>query len=70
MAYRNDNINVRISVFLNNKKSETRLKEYEAWLKERNVKYTLVYVPIWDTTPASINMRNEDALIFKMVFGL
>jgi hypothetical protein len=68
--YINDNINVKIPLLLNSKKSAVQLREYETWLKERNIKYTLVYVPIWDTAPASINMRNEDALVFKMVFGL
>lgn len=43
---------------------------YRKWLKENNIKYNLVRVPEWNSYPTGINMRNEDALIFKLTFGL
>ena len=47
------------------------LKEYKEWLNENNIKYSLVYSPVWQTSfPYAINMRNEDAIMFKLRFGL
>lgn len=61
-----DNTNVKIDVFM----SDALLKKYKAWLKERNIKFSLVYTPEWATYPSAINLRNEDALVFKLTFGL
>jgi hypothetical protein len=46
------------------------LKVYEAWLKEQNIKYSFVKYPQWAPWATGINMRNEDALMFKLRFGL
>lgn len=69
MTYLKDNIDVFIPM-LHGREFDLRLKEYETWLRERNIKYTVVYLPLWDTVPSAINLRNEDAIIFKMVFGI
>lgn len=47
-----------------------KIKEYEHWLKERNIKYSFVYVPPWHDRPSRVTLRNEDALLFKLAFGL
>lgn len=46
------------------------VKSYEVWLRERNIKYSFVRQPQWLSYPTGINMRNEDALIFRLTFGL
>jgi hypothetical protein len=70
--YYTDNINVEL------KKSEygdrvdaIRLKQFVNWLRIRKIKYSLVYKPVWNRNhPWAINMRTDDALVFKLVFGL
>lgn len=52
------------------KQHRADIKMYEAWLKERNIKYSFVRYPQWISYPTGINMRNEDALMFKLAFGL
>ena len=47
-----------------------KLAIYKKWLRENNIKYSLVRSPEWNSYPTGINMRNEDALIFKLTFGL
>jgi hypothetical protein len=64
-----DNINIEVDIFPV-RGGNARLKEYTTWLKERNIKYSLVRDPPWISHPSSINMRNEDAIAFKLTFGL
>jgi 16S rRNA G527 N7-methylase RsmG len=64
-----DNTNIEVDIYPDRGGNE-RLKQYTTWLKERNIKYNLVRVPEWASHPSHINMRNEDALIFKLTFGL
>lgn len=47
-----------------------KIKEYKLWFKERNIKYSFVYDPHWHDRPSRITLRNEDALLFKLTFGL
>jgi hypothetical protein len=48
-----------------------RLKQLTNWLNKNNIKYSLVYYPYWDRSyPTAINLRNEDALMFKLVHNL
>lgn len=47
-----------------------RLRQFENWLKLKNIKYSLVKKPIWNSEVTHINMRKEDAVMFKLVFGL
>jgi len=72
--YSTDNINVKLSKSkgLNgNREDSIRLRQFTNWLKANNIKYSFVYWPVWDTTyPAAINMRTEDALLFKLVHNL
>lgn len=63
---RRDNTDVEINVAFN----RPLLIEYTSWLNERNIKYTFVKSPIWVDIPAAINMRNEDAIIFRLTFGI
>jgi hypothetical protein len=46
------------------------LKELRLWLLERNVKFSYIFVPEWSGYPYAINMRNEDALAFRLAFDL
>jgi len=64
-----DNTNVEVNIFPD-RGGLLRLRQYTTWLDERNIKYSLVRSPEWATNPSMINMRNEDALMFKLVFGL
>jgi hypothetical protein len=68
--YSTDNTNVDIPWEGDPRHKQEKLKEYKNWLDERNIKYSLIHSPLWDHFPASINMRNEDALLFKLTFGL
>lgn len=61
-----DNVDVKIDVRFRYK----LLKEYTDWLKRNNIKYSLVKSPIWINSPTAINMRNEDAIIFRLTFGI
>lgn len=62
---RRDNTDVEIGPY-----NYEELRSYISWLDERLVKYSLVKKPIWTDFPVAINMRNEDAIAFKLVFGL
>lgn len=64
---RTDNTNVEIRSFYRENHS---LKILKKWLDERQVKYSLVFSPAWDSEPSYINLRNEDAVAFKLAFGL
>jgi hypothetical protein len=74
-----DNIDVDISSFpsaeyiarYGNSEREIslRLRQFETWLKKKNIKYTLIRKPLWGRV-TEINMRTEDAVVFKLVFGL
>ena len=68
--YRRDNIDVYIPVSVDYRAEITHLKELEAWLMQNNIKYSLIYEPLWSSYPRAINMRNEDATMFKLRFGL
>lgn len=70
--YHNDNIDVELKPSKYGKRVDViRLRQLTNWLKERNVKYSLVYWPIWDRShPSAINMRREDALAFKLANNL
>ena len=65
-----DNINVRLRIGLSDRPAIIQLAEYKTWLNENNIKYSYVYSPQWANFPCAINMRNEDAVIFKLRFGL
>jgi len=66
---RPDNTNVKVDIY-NDRAGAEQLKEYINWLKERNIKFSLVKDPVWWTEPSAINMRNEDAVAFKLRFKL
>lgn len=67
---RSDNIDIRLEYFFSDFEYNTRLKEYTTWLKDRNIKYNLVMKPLWSNRPTDINLRNEDAVAFKLRFEL
>lgn len=52
------------------REARIHLKQLETWLKSRNIKYSIVYYPIWAHYPVAINMRKEDALMFKLIHNL
>lgn len=64
-----DNTDVEVDVYPD-KWGNARLKKYVDWLCENNIKFSMVHTPLWATHATAINMRNEDALMFKLVFGL
>lgn len=47
-----------------------KIREYIDWFKERNIKYSFVHVPPWYDRPSRVILCNEDALLFKITFGL
>ena len=65
-----DNTTVKLPFDYINRQTIECLRRYEAWLNERNIKYSLVRNPIWLPYATGINMRNQDALIFKLTFNL
>jgi hypothetical protein len=67
-----DNVNVKLPLSTYGSRVDSiRLRQLTNWLKKNNIKYSYVYWPVWDTSyPSAINMRTEDALIFKLVFNL
>lgn len=67
--FQRDNINIEVDIYPD-RGGNARLNEYVSWLYQNNIKYSLVRNPEWATHPTAINMRNEDALMFKLVFGL
>jgi hypothetical protein len=60
------------------RESRLRLRQLENWLKKNNIKYSIVYYPAWEPRlvptwahfPVAINMRKDDALIFKLIHNL
>ncbi len=64
-----DNIDIQVDIFPD-RGGNARLKMYTDWLKERNIKYTLIKYPNWASHPSAINLRIEDALAFKLTFGI
>ncbi len=64
-----DNINIEINLG-NNRLDGAKWKAYTGWLKDRNIKYSEVREPSWSMNATALNMRNEDALLFKLTFGL
>jgi hypothetical protein len=65
---RRDNVDIELKNFYPNAEGDAKLKQYTRWLDERHIKYSMVRNPIWSSHPTAINMRNEDALIFCLVF--
>ena len=67
-----DNVDVRIRQFSHDsdRDGQIYLKQLKTWLNERNIKYSMKYSPQWVMYPVAINMRKEDALIFKLTFNL
>lgn len=65
-----DNTRVYIPCYLNDRKQAALIKSYKAWFRERNIKYSFCYNPAWGSSPDSVILRNEDALLFKLSFGL
>lgn len=66
-----DNTTIQFSYYVFHERDHiAKLKKYVDWLKERNIKYSFVKYPQWMSHPTGINMRNEDALMFKLAFGL
>jgi hypothetical protein len=67
-----DNINVKLPTPLHSgdRNAAKRLKELVFWLRERDIKYSYVFRPEWDTYPYAINMRKEDALALSLAFDL
>jgi hypothetical protein len=51
------------------RKMHQHIAVYVKWCRENNIKYTLIYDPVWNTEPMGINLRNEDALMFKLRFN-
>ncbi len=74
--YNNSNINIPLDAPGDARnqalaRAASRLNKQKInWLKERNIKFSLVYVPLWATEPTAINMRREDATMFKLAFDL
>jgi len=62
---RRDNTDVEIGPY-----TWEELRDYIKWLDDRNIKYSMVKKPIWTDMPVAINMRNEDAIMFRLTFGL
>lgn len=46
------------------------VKGYEEWFINHNIKYSFDRFPPWSPYPTSVILRNEDALLFKLTFGL
>ncbi len=67
---RRDNVDIDLKNYYPDRGGNARLKQYTDWLDERNIKYSMVRWPNWATHPTAINMRNEDALVFRLTFGL
>lgn len=65
-----DNVDVKIPppVAGDMREARARLKQIENWLKSRDIKYSIVYYPVWAHFPVAINMRKEDALMFKLTY--
>jgi len=57
-------------LFINQRLAFIKIKEYEEWFKERNIKYSFVHVPPWHDRPSRVILRNEDALLFKLTFDV
>jgi len=72
MYYYRDNIDVKLPMSVYSSREDSiRLRQLTNWLKKNNIKYSLVYWPVWDKShPSAINMRTEDAIIFKLVHNL
>jgi hypothetical protein len=64
-----DNTDIELNIWPD-KGGNARLKRYYAWLDERKIKYSMVRHPTWASYPTSINMRNEDAVAFKLAFKM
>lgn len=68
--YANDVTQVVIPIYVDQRVAFMKMRQYKQWFRERDIKFSLVYNPAWDTTPTAITLRNEDAIIFKLTFGL
>jgi hypothetical protein len=43
---------------------------YKEWFINHNIKYSFDRFPPWSPCPTSVILRKEDALLFKLTFGL
>lgn len=66
----NDNLRIPFPSYIDEREAFVKLRQYKQWFRERNIKYSLSYTPLWAHIPTHIIMRNEDALIFKLVFNI
>jgi hypothetical protein len=64
------NVTFTLPQFVNNREQDDYVKTLKVWLTERNIKHWFTANPPWLNTPTEITMRAEDAIIFKLVFGL
>jgi hypothetical protein len=46
------------------------IKQYKKWFIERNIKYDFHYRIGWGIIPEYVFLSAEDALAFKLAFGL
>ena len=65
-----DNKRIKLKLSYDSRKRETQMKIYKEWLKRNNVKYSIMYNADCTYIPEYIHMRNEDAIIFQLVFSL
>ena len=50
--------------------ARAKFKEMKSWLQNNNVKYSLEFSPTWSELPCTISMSSENALAFKLRYGL
>lgn len=55
---------------MNDRARSELIRKYKDWFIEHNIKYSFESYPAWWTYPTSVILRNEDALLFKLTFGL
>lgn len=67
MTYKRDNIDVPIGEYPGHWRD---LKMYKDWLREQNIKFSIVNTPLHFAYPSHLNMRLIDAVAFKMKFKL
>ena len=73
--FEKDNIDIPLqqpdsSKYFGIREAAIRLKQLRLWLDRCDIKYSLVYTPTCNYYPASINLRKEDAVIFRLVHDL
>lgn len=68
--YSGETVTVKIPQMYNPRESVRVINGYRTWLNERNIKFVLVYAPVWNSIPEGLSMRAEDALMFRLAFNL